>query len=928
MFTREEVKAAIDQMHPLKAPGPDGLPAIFFQKFWRIVGSDVYSLVLAILNDGKDPSIINNTFITLIPKCKNPKTPKDFRPISLCNVIMKIVTKTIANRIKMILPEIVDEEQSAFIHGRLITDNALLAMECFHWMKKKTKGKKGVMALKLDMSKAYDRIEWEFIIGTLQSMGFPETLTSLIHRCISSVTYQILINGQPSRILTPERGLRQGDPLSPYLFILCSDVFSGMLKQANRNKSLHGIKVARGAPIITHLFFADDSLLFTRASENEGSEVMNLLKTYQVASGQVVNLEKSEASYSRNVREEVKLLIQNRMRVKTVARHSKYLGLPVIFGRSKKEIFRLVIERVWKKLKGWKEKFLSRTGKEILIKAVAQAIPSYIMSCYRLPSGVCDEIESLLAKFWWGAKNGERKLHWLSWDKLASSKGSGGMGFRGISNFNTSLLGKHFWRLLKVDNSLFARVFKSRYYPNCSIKEAALGYNPSYAWRSILSAKDCVCTGSSWRIGTGSKVSVWKDNWVPGFTRGLPLIPNSLVGREAVVSDLINHSTSCWNRDLIVGSFGPLIAHKILSLPLSWRTVEDELIWTCEKNGVYSVKSAYHKLQSESMSKKPSSSGSNFNQVWKRIWHHHLQPRVKSFLWRLGKNILPTRTNLQRKGISLDCVCPLCGLEPESTNHLFLQCNFSKAVHFSSPLGVRVPPDMDVLEWLKICLDSTDTLCSQMLCSLLWKIWEARNLLLFQKTAKPPEFVAMEAWDTVLEYNDANPIPKKMNPVPSVWNSKNHDKELAIIQVDAGCYEEGVVAFGCLIKSWDSKVIYGACKRETMSADPALAELLAIRWCLQVAKEIHLDKIIVQSDAMTVVDGINSNMSNAALELIAGDVRELCSFFKFSAIMYLNRLFLSDAHNLVKWGKILGARSWTVDPPVCFSVMAPVGVSF
>jgi len=195
-------------MHPLKAPGPDGLPALFFQKYWHIVGREVQDLALSILNTGEQPHDINKTFLVLIPKGKNPSTPKDFRPISLCNVVMKIVTKAITNRLKHTLGDVIDIEQNAFVQGRLITDNALIAMECFHWLKKKGKGEKGVMALKLDMSKAYDRVEWQFVYQALISIGYPVKIVDLIWRCISSVSYQILINGQPSKSFTPERGLQ------------------------------------------------------------------------------------------------------------------------------------------------------------------------------------------------------------------------------------------------------------------------------------------------------------------------------------------------------------------------------------------------------------------------------------------------------------------------------------------------------------------------------------------------------------------------------------------------------------------------------------------------------------------------------------------------------------------------------------------------
>lgn len=189
-------------------------------------------------------------------------------------------------------------------------------------------------------------------------------------------------------------------PLKRGTVIKYQDVLSALLKKEVSANRIHGLQVARKAPKILHLFFADDSLLFARANSFEADCIMDTLSRYQTASGQVVNLDKSEASFSRNVHDEVKDMIRNRMEVKTVMSHSRYLGLPVVFGRSKKEIFSFVIDRVWKKIKGWKERFLSRAGKETLIKAVAQAIPSYIMSCYKLPEGCCKDIEAMLARFW------------------------------------------------------------------------------------------------------------------------------------------------------------------------------------------------------------------------------------------------------------------------------------------------------------------------------------------------------------------------------------------------------------------------------------------------------------------------------------------------------------------------------------------------
>ena len=158
-FTKEEVEDALKQMHPTKAPRPDGMSAIFFQKYWNIVGNDVICMVLNVLNSNESMVEINRTNITLIPKIKNPTKITEYRPISLCNVIYKLIAKVVANQLKKFLANIVPDSQSAFLSGRLISDNILVAFETLHYLKRKTQGKMGYMALKLDMSKAYDRVE-------------------------------------------------------------------------------------------------------------------------------------------------------------------------------------------------------------------------------------------------------------------------------------------------------------------------------------------------------------------------------------------------------------------------------------------------------------------------------------------------------------------------------------------------------------------------------------------------------------------------------------------------------------------------------------------------------------------------------------------------------------------------------------------------
>jgi hypothetical protein len=207
-FTREEVYEAIKSMPPQKAPGPDGYTADFYQIHWDTVGGEVSEAALHFFNTVFMDASINATNIVLIPKNCNPCSVMDFRPISLCNVLYKIISKVLANRLKKVLPYIISHNQSAFIPGRLITDNILAAYETMHTMHTGMWSKVGFMGIKLDMSKAYDRVEWGFLEAVMAKMGFPDRWIKLIMECVKTVSYAIVVNGQPVGCIKPSRGLR------------------------------------------------------------------------------------------------------------------------------------------------------------------------------------------------------------------------------------------------------------------------------------------------------------------------------------------------------------------------------------------------------------------------------------------------------------------------------------------------------------------------------------------------------------------------------------------------------------------------------------------------------------------------------------------------------------------------------------------------
>uniref|UniRef100_A0A803PZC5 Reverse transcriptase domain-containing protein n=1 Tax=Cannabis sativa TaxID=3483 RepID=A0A803PZC5_CANSA len=887
---------------PRQKPVYCGMCAMFYQNNWETVGNMVTKAVLSVLNDGADPTPLNSTIITLIPKIKKARHMKDFRPISLCNVISKLITKVLVARFKNVLPHVISETQSAFLPNRLITDNILVAFELIHGIKLRTSGRQGVAAMKLDMSKAFDRVEWSFIKAVMFQMGFADGWISLIMNCLTKNHFTFLLNGELTGSVTPSRGLRQGCPLSPYLFLICSEGLSCLLKNEERLGFLQGYSLTRRAPPISHLLFADDSLLFCKATDSSCHAIKRSLDTYHKASGQVLNPEKSVLSFSPNTTLAAQVQFHRVLSMPIRDCHEKYLGLPAYTDRDKQQLFSEVKEKIWRLMRTWNDKLFSIGGKEILLKAVVQSIPTYIMSCFKLPTTICNQIESMMSNFWWGSNENGNKIHWRSWKLLCKNKSEGGMGFRSFVHYNQALLAKQSWRLLDNPSSLLCRLLKSRYFPHNSFLEAPHGHSPSLTWQGILHGRDLLKVGLRWKIGEGRNIRCATDPWIPNHHNFLPTYYHGPA--EAVVSSLI---------------------------------IEDRQ-WDCNffaADGIYNVHSGYHFAASleETNLCSPSTSPTAW---WKYFWDLQLPQKIKIFVWRVLHEALPVATSLVRRKIITDSTCSLCRLAWESIGHALFGCKYAKAVwrasnfHFDWNKATQMHKG-DFLIHLTTLHSVTEM---ESIFCILWCIWSERNRVVHGQQAKPATHLASFANNYMSNYRSAQlkyrpqlhhvpPSSAPTQPVHIPWQPPPIG-ELKM-NVDAAVdSSKNRIGLGAVIRNSTGQVIaalsmpiIGNFASHEMEAKAIFHSLVwASQWELQIGH--------VETDALMVTNALYGRTNSiAAFNDLIIDISCLLSFLPGVSISHVKRTANMAAHTLARYALGVDETCYWMEsfPPSLYSVV-------
>ncbi|XP_026383665.1 uncharacterized protein LOC113279176 [Papaver somniferum] len=665
--SNEEIFATLKSMENWSSPGPEGFQAGFYKSQWATVGDDVCNMVKRFFKTRHILKQINETYISLVPKKKKCTCAADYRPIVLRNTSYNIISKVLVNRMKPIMEKLISPYQAAYVSGRLIRDNTVIAQEIIHSMKKK-RGENGWLALKLDMSKEFD----------------------------STTQLSVMLNGSPCDSFTPTRGIRQGDPLSPYLFILAMEFLSRQLTTSQQDNKIKGIKVVALSPAIDHLLFADDCLIFTQANVTSVNNLLELLHTFSSQSGQVINFEKSSVYFSKKTKPEVAESIKQILRVKSIG---------------------------------------------TMIKHVLNDVPIYQMGTFKLPANLLQQLTTIERKFFWGYHN-NRGHNPIAWMNVCRPTEMGGLAFRYLEKLNLALLTKLSWRICNEPNSLMAQTLSSKYFKSGYLLHQHISVdNCSYTWNGISKGLEIVRQNYFLEINNGKKTRIWRDRWIPGMSQS-PTPQNDFFRFYEFVEELMVQETAQWNIHLITALFDADIALKIQALYIDI-SKEDSIIWMPAKDGVFSVKITYKMLTYND--KEVQIEGRTIDRkVWKSLWKYKDAQRIKLFAWKCIRGVHNTKIRREIYNSSTETSYDICGGYEETIEHIIFDCRHARSVW----RGININIDAvranynTVSEWVTSWFStSNQNRDDKWIYSLMigaWIIWKDRCDVVFQGVSLNP----------------------------------------------------------------------------------------------------------------------------------------------------------------------------------------------
>ncbi|WJX67429.1 hypothetical protein P8452_51895 [Trifolium repens] len=459
IFTLEEITEVVMSCDGTKSPGPDGFNFAFVKEFWDLLKFDVQIMFDQFYGNECLPKSLCSYFLTLIPKVSSPQTLGDFRPISLIGCLYKLVAKVLAARLAKVIGELIPHTQSAFIKGRQLVDGVVVVNEVIDYAKKS--GKECVI-FKVDFEKVYDSVDLGFLEYMLRRFGFGDKWCAWMKVCVCAGNMSVLVNGCATEEISIKRGLKQGDPLSPLLFLIVAEGLGSLMRMAVDRGRFQPFKVGRGGVPVSILQYADDTLCIGEASVTNLWVIKAVLRGFELTSGLKVNFWKS-CLFGVNVSNEFLTMTSEFLNCRLGVLPFKYLGLPVGANPRLCSTWKPMLDTIKGRLGAWGNKYVSLGGRIVLINAVLNSLPIFFLSYFKMPVKVWQEVVKIQRKFFWGGIGSRRKICRVKWSEICKPKKEGGLGIKDLRLMNISLLAKWRWKLLKRDDELWKKVVVAKY---------------------------------------------------------------------------------------------------------------------------------------------------------------------------------------------------------------------------------------------------------------------------------------------------------------------------------------------------------------------------------------------------------------------------------------------------------------------------------
>ena len=660
--TPTEIHEAVMAMNKDGAPSPDGFGASFFQSYWDIVKLEVINAVLEFFTkDWILPNFNANTII-LIPKVPDAMNVGQYRPIALANFKFKIISKILANRLAPIMNNIISPEQRGFIKGRNIKDGICITSEAINHLHQKSFA--GNVAFKVDISKAFDTLEWKFLLTVLSKFGFNSQICSWIHTILKSATLSISVNGKQNGYFHCKRGVRQGDPFSPLLFCIAEDVLSRNITKLVQQNKIDLIKGSRSTSVPSHSLYADDIMIFGKGRISSIQALMQLFTSYALASGQIINPAKSTVFFGSISNARINYITEL-IGFNKGSLPFTYLGVPIFKGKPKRSHLQPIADRIKSKLSAWKASLLSIAGRVTLVKSVIQSMLVHSISIYCWPKKLLREIESWSRNFIWSGDISKRKLVTVSWKETCKPLSEGGLGIRSLILLNESTNLKLCWDLLNSQED-WAIMIRSKVLRG---RRVISHHIYSSIWSSIKFEFDNIMLNSGWQVGNGNNINFWLDKWCGDTIVSQLNVPSHLHSNlTATVSDFIVNGQ--WSFPISVLLSFPEVKHMVEQVTIPIEVSEDKLLWVKSNNENLSYKEAFLFKY-----------GTSQNMNWaKTLWSPDIPPSKSLLVWRLMHNRVPTDENLMSKGVQIPTMCSTCNSNCESSFHLFFECSYAMKI--------------------------------------------------------------------------------------------------------------------------------------------------------------------------------------------------------------------------------------------------------